>query len=182
MNTQALNQLYHQAMAMLDQALATIHELKTLETATSGKILSEEEMKKRRRLKAIRWSIMLGISYGGYAFVRRWLKKRRDYKKFQSLNSNSNMNMNRNMNLNGGRSAAALGQHPNYQHQHHYPNGGGYSNTSYAGGDNYYSGSSGYRSNIGYPSNSSSLNYQGYHESPSYMHSAGSPYGTSGYY
>ena len=81
MNTQALNQLYHQAIGMVDQALAVMHELKTLETHNNEQ-LSDEEKKKRRRLKAIRWSIMMGVTYAGYTFVRRWLRKRKKYRNF----------------------------------------------------------------------------------------------------
>jgi len=84
MNTQALHQLYNQAMSMLDQVLATIHELKTLENSQNDR-LSEEDQKRRRRLKALRWSIMLGFSYAGYSFFYKWLKRRREYKLRRSM-------------------------------------------------------------------------------------------------
>ena len=92
MNTQALTQLYHQAIAMIDQALAAMHELKTVEMHHSEMQydqLSDEEKKKRRRLKAIRYSIMIGISYAGYSFVRKWLRRRREYKKYLQYNNAS---------------------------------------------------------------------------------------------
>ena len=83
MNTQALHQLYEQGMTMLDKILNTLHEINTLENA-SQKQLSEEDKKRRRRLKALRWSILVGGSYVGYRLVANWMKKRMEYQKVQS--------------------------------------------------------------------------------------------------
>lgn len=80
MNTQALHHLYEQIMAMLDQGLKLLQELRTLENQEI-QALSEEDQKRRRRLKALRWSLMLGISYAGYSFVAKWLKKRKEFKR-----------------------------------------------------------------------------------------------------
>jgi hypothetical protein len=82
MNTQALHQLYGQGMTMLDNILNTLHEINTLENA-SQKQLSEEDKKRRRRLKALRWSILVGGSYVGYRVVANWIKKRREFKRIQ---------------------------------------------------------------------------------------------------
>ena len=155
MTTQALNQLYHQAIAMLDQALGVIHELQTLETHDNGR-LTDEEKKKRRRLKAFRWSIMLGVSYGGYTLVRKWLRKRREYK-----NNYGRM----------GKSGVIMGRQ-NYDNNHYYQNQpysnrerGIYSNSMYGGLDNY---SQGYHGNTydyrGYqPSHSHGQSYKSYY-------------------
>ena len=80
MNTQALHQLYDQAISMMDQILSVVNELKTLERKDET-ILTQEEQKRRRRLKALRWGIVLSISYAGYSMVYKWLKRRRDFKK-----------------------------------------------------------------------------------------------------
>lgn len=84
MNTQQLHHLYEQIMAMFDQALATIHELQTLQDRENEK-LSLEQMKRKRRLKAIRWSIMLGITFAGYNVIRQWFQRRRDYQRRRRL-------------------------------------------------------------------------------------------------
>ncbi len=157
MNTQALNQLYHQAIAMMDQALSTIHELKTLEETNDNGELSEEEKKKRRRLKAIRWSIVFGISYAGYSLFRKWLRKRRYYKEYMSRT--------------GGR--MITGQDHSHHHSHNHNqyssySGGGrglYSNSNvpHGGMDDYYSRSPRYNHH-GYYGNT--YDHQGYQ--PSY--------------
>lgn len=78
MNTQALHQLYDQAVLMLDHGLQFLHELKSLELKASRDIrsLSPEEVKRRRRLKALRWGIVLSLTYAGYAIVHKWMKRR----------------------------------------------------------------------------------------------------------
>ena len=83
MNTQQLHQLYDQIIVMFDQALKYLDELKHLESVQGHmnihQPLTEEQIKKRRRLKAIRWTIMFGISYAGYKLVLKWYRKRREY-------------------------------------------------------------------------------------------------------
>ena len=115
-------------MTMLDQSLALIHELKTIENQ-HHKTLTEEEKKKQRRLKAMRWAIMMGISYAGYSFVRKWLKRRREYKNFIKMGSS------------GSRGMMLLNE-PMRQQQHSYSN-------SHNSNDNYYSSSPRYH-NPGY--------------------------------
>lgn len=80
MNTQQLHHLYEQIMGMFDHTLAIIHEVRTLEEQES-KTLSPDQIKKRRRLKAIRWSIMFGITYAGYNVIVKWFQRRRDYQR-----------------------------------------------------------------------------------------------------
>ena len=80
MNTQALHHLYDQIMGMLDQGLTLLQDLKTLEKKEIQS-LSEEEQMRRRRLKALRWSIMLGISYVAYSSVSKWLRRRKEYRR-----------------------------------------------------------------------------------------------------
>lgn len=78
MNTQALHQLYDQAVSMLDHGLQFLQELKTLDLKASKDVdaLSLEEIKRRRRLKALRWGIVLSLTYAGYALVHKWMKRR----------------------------------------------------------------------------------------------------------
>ena len=83
MNTQALHQMYEQGMTILDKVLRTLHEINSLENI-SQKHLSEEDKKRRRRLKALRWSVLVGGSYIGYRFVANWIQKRREYSRIQS--------------------------------------------------------------------------------------------------
>lgn len=166
MNTQALHQLYQQAMAMLDQSLSLLHELKTLENQ-HHKTLTEEEKKKQRRLKAMRWAIIMGISYAGYTFVRKWLKRRREYIKYMKRSRDS-----------GGMMLTNEPMRQQYQHDLNYGstsrNNGGVSNSYYHGpSDNYYSGSSRY--NPGYSYGNRYNNDYGYQPSYSSMGFNSSP-------
>jgi len=72
MNTHALQQLFDTAMAMLDSTLTTLADLRKINlnmNITSKEFMSDEERKKRRRLQALRWSILLGVSYTGYKII-----------------------------------------------------------------------------------------------------------------
>lgn len=75
MNTQAFQQLLESATTMLDHALATYRDMRALEQQ-SREGESEEDMKRRRRLKALRWAMIVGVTYMGYRFIRRILRAR----------------------------------------------------------------------------------------------------------
>ena len=79
MNTHALQQLFHTAMSFFDNAISTLNEIRALNIASASdeEEMSEEEIKRRRRLKALRWSLVMGVSYAGYKLMRRWLLRRR---------------------------------------------------------------------------------------------------------
>ena len=79
MNTHALQQLFHTAMSFFDNAMSTLNEIRALNIASASdeEEMSEEEIKRRRRLKALRWSLVMGVSYAGYKLMRRWLLRRR---------------------------------------------------------------------------------------------------------
>ena len=86
MNTHQLHQLYDQLTAMVDQGLHYINEMKTLsiqEVATKN--LSDEERRRRRRLKAIRWGLLFSASYASFWTILKWYKKRRDFKRKKRL-------------------------------------------------------------------------------------------------
>mmetsp|Transcript_25500 Transcript_25500/g.37818 ORF Transcript_25500/g.37818 Transcript_25500/m.37818 type:complete len:271 (+) Transcript_25500:1-813(+) len=90
MNTNQLHLLYDQIMAMIDHALQYIHQLQHLDQLQSQQTtpLTEEQIKQKRRLKAIRWSLMLGISYGGFKIVLKWYRKRKGYAKARAFARN----------------------------------------------------------------------------------------------
>ena len=121
MNTQALHQLYGQAMSMLDSALSTLSEMRALEQrmSKSETEMTEEEKKRRRRLKALRWSFLLGVSYMGYRFVLKWVRRRRQLKEFYKMQMHNDQS-----GMGSSRSALANSQsydiHSNHQN---YPNG-----------------------------------------------------------
>jgi hypothetical protein len=75
MNTQALHQLLDTATSMFDHALLTFQEMRALD-ARSLENESPEDQTKRRRLKALRWAIIMSIAYGGYRLIRRLLRRR----------------------------------------------------------------------------------------------------------
>ena len=86
MNTHQLHQLYDQLTALVDQALNYINEMKTLsiqEVATKN--LSDEERRRRRRLKAIRWGLLFSASYASFWTILKWYKKRKDFKRRKRL-------------------------------------------------------------------------------------------------
>lgn len=75
MNTQAFHQLLDAASSMIDHALATWHEMRVLEaTATEGE--TEEQKMRRRRLKALRYAMVVAATYAGYRFIRSVLPSR----------------------------------------------------------------------------------------------------------
>jgi len=72
MNTEAVQQLLESATAMFDHAVMRWRELRALEAAHRH-IESPEARKRRRRLRALRWAFVAGVTYAGYAFVRKLL-------------------------------------------------------------------------------------------------------------
>jgi hypothetical protein len=65
-------------MSFFDNAISTLNEIRALNIASaSEEEMSEEEIKRRRRLKALRWSLVMGVSYAGYRLIRRWFMRRR---------------------------------------------------------------------------------------------------------
>lgn len=94
MNTHQLHQLYDQLTAMVDQALNYINEMKTLsiqEVATKN--LSDEEIRRRRRLKAIRWGLLFSASYASFWTILKWYKKRKDFTRRKKLITDGGPNM-----------------------------------------------------------------------------------------
>ena len=70
MNTQALRQTLESASAMFDHAIATWNEMQVIEAA-SRENESEEMKKRRRRLRALRWAMVVAVSYAGYRLLKR---------------------------------------------------------------------------------------------------------------
>lgn len=73
MNTEAVKHLLESATAMFDHAVARWQELRALEAAHRH-TESPEARKRRRRLRALRWALVAGVTYAGYAFVRKLLQ------------------------------------------------------------------------------------------------------------
>ena len=69
MNTQALQQLLESGTTMVDNAIATWHEMQTIDRLQQSRE-TEEEKKRRRRLRALRWALVMGVSYAAYKIVR----------------------------------------------------------------------------------------------------------------
>jgi hypothetical protein len=70
MNTEAVKHLLESATVMFDHAVATWRELQALEAA-QRKTETPEARKRRRRLRALRWALLVGGSYAGYQLVRK---------------------------------------------------------------------------------------------------------------
>jgi hypothetical protein len=71
MNTQAVKQLLEAAAAMFDHAVASYSEMRVMEAA-AGEFESEEDKKRRRRLRALRWAMVTAATYAGYKCIK-WL-------------------------------------------------------------------------------------------------------------
>lgn len=70
MNTEAVKHLLESATVMFDHAVATWRELHALE-AEQRQTETPEARKRRRRLRALRWALLVGVSYAGYQLVRK---------------------------------------------------------------------------------------------------------------
>ena len=76
MNAQGLRQLFESAMSMFDHAVETWHQMQVLEERARHSE-TEEDRKRRARLRALRMALVAGISYLGYKLVRRLLFPKR---------------------------------------------------------------------------------------------------------
>lgn len=76
MNTQALHQLLDAASSMLDHALATWHEMRALE-ANEKATETEQQKMRRRRLKALRWALVVAATYTAFRLLRSLFAARR---------------------------------------------------------------------------------------------------------
>lgn len=76
MNTQALQQILEKASAMLEQAMKSYCQMRVLEQA-SRESESPEDTKRRRRLRAMRWAMMVAAGYSGYKLIRLAFGRRR---------------------------------------------------------------------------------------------------------
>lgn len=76
-NQHALQQTLDSLTQMVDKAIATFHELRALE-AQQEKQATEEQLKRKSRLKALRWALLVGTSWIVYKIIRRLaISKRR---------------------------------------------------------------------------------------------------------
>lgn len=79
MNTQGLKQLLESATAMFDHAVQTWQEMQSLEQKARHHE-TEEDRKRRSRLRAMRMALVAGISYLGYRLVRRIIYPQRRHR------------------------------------------------------------------------------------------------------
>lgn len=78
MNTQGLRQLMESVAGMFDHAVETWQEMQSLEQM-ARQYETEEDRKRRARLRAMRMALVAGISYLGYRLVRRLLFPQQRY-------------------------------------------------------------------------------------------------------
>jgi hypothetical protein len=72
LNTEAVQKLLEAATAMFDHAIGTWREMQTLEDAARTSE-TEDDRKRRRRLRALRWAFTTAVTYAVYAMVRHGL-------------------------------------------------------------------------------------------------------------
>lgn len=72
MNTQSFTQLFESASTMLDSAIDTFHEMRTINNICQ-EFETDEQRKRRKRLKALRWAIVTAVTYSAYKLIRRLL-------------------------------------------------------------------------------------------------------------
>ena len=168
MNTQALQQLYQNGMSMVDQVLKTLHDMNATTTLCNNDDTSEEEKQRKRKLKALRWTMVFGISYIGYKLIRKWLRQRRAIRDYHHRLSNTSYNPTPPTTTNssitpypsstqyGGGNYYTGGGGPSYPYQsNHYHNSYGMNNmmSPYTPNhNNYYNGSQSYYPNNQYSS------------------------------
>ena len=115
----------------------------------------------------MRWAIMIGVSYAGYSFVRKWLRKRREYKNFKN-GTGGMMLMNE---------PSRRPYHDEYNYDATAGRRGAYLNSNYGVNDQFYSGGSRYHNTeFGYGNQPS---YNGYQPSYSARSFHGPDYGSS---
>eukprot|EP00934_Nitzschia_sp_Nitz4_P004893 Nitzschia sp. Nitz4//scaffold106_size73319//33318//34157//NITZ4_005736-RA/size73319-processed-gene-0.68-mRNA-1//-1//CDS//3329532520//4883//frame0 len=76
MNQHAMQQAFDSLSSMVDHAIATFHEVRALD-ATESALESEEQKRRRRRLKAIRYAMVVGATWLVYKIIRQLTSKRR---------------------------------------------------------------------------------------------------------
>ena len=179
MNTHALQQLFHTAMSFFDNAMSTLNEIRALNMSSASadeEEMSEEEIKRRRRLKALRWSLVMGVSYAGYKLMRRWFLRRRQLRQLIASGVNAAEHQ--------GVGVGGIGDgEPTYPNRYTYsPYGPPARGSSYGQGYGYGSSNHMHMSGSGYGYDGSAGGAYGY-SSPSHYGGGGggSYYGSSGY-
>lgn len=76
MNQQALQHAFDSLTSMFENAVATFHELRALE-AMKTETETEEQKNRRKRLKTIRWALLLGGSWLVHKIIRKITCRRR---------------------------------------------------------------------------------------------------------
>jgi len=84
MNTHALQQLVEALQQMIDHAVTTFREMRTLEASSSANETEEQKLR-RRRLKALRWAFVLTATYASYRLMRSIVTTRRNKKRHRQL-------------------------------------------------------------------------------------------------
>jgi hypothetical protein len=82
MNTQAIKALMESLTGMLDHAVATVRELHTSmmeqqQQQQGRRPLTDEQRKRQRRLRVLRWTMATALSYAVYKLIRRLSSGRR---------------------------------------------------------------------------------------------------------
>ena len=129
MNTHALQQLVEAASGMVDHALRTYHELRTIELNVQENESDEQKMR-RRRLKALRWALLVGTTYAAYRLIRGLMvarKQRRRRLEASYPSSYYNANGQHSGYDYGGASAGGYNPYP-----HHLSSGNAYGMSSYS--------------------------------------------------
>ncbi len=94
MNTQALHQVVQSITTMFDHAATTFYDMQAkqqqaqslLSATTCHEVDESNDMKrKRRRLQALRWALVVGVTYAAYRLMRRVFLGRRPEKRLYSL-------------------------------------------------------------------------------------------------
>lgn len=122
-NQQAIQHAFESLTKMMDHALATFQELRTLE-ATEHANESEEKRKRRQRLKTLRWAFVVGSSWLLYKVIRQITTSRRRKR----------------LGYEGGMTGSSMMQYP-------YSSGGYGMGSQFGGygGGGYYGGGGGYQ-------------------------------------
>jgi hypothetical protein len=139
MNQQAIQQALDSAWNLLDHSIATFQELRQLEANKSANE-TQEQKQRRRRLKALRWALVMGTSWLVYKVIRRiFFSSRRKRLRYQGSSqpgyplSGSPSYLPMSSNYSSGYYGS-----PSMYGSNMYGGGGLYGNSYYGGGGGYF--------------------------------------------
>jgi hypothetical protein len=142
MNQELLRQSWESLTKMVDHAIATFHEMRALELhMNQQREETEEDMQRRKRLKALRYALVMGGSWLAYKFIRHLLFYKKNRRRLTAADTSNSYSPGT-----GFMGSLGMSTLPPYTSSSYHGSGGGYSpyssmnNNMFNGGGYGYSG------------------------------------------